>query len=334
MTSINSELIIDGKILRKNISYIKDKLKDKSKFMAVIKSDAYGHHLENVVKDIDDLADGYGVVRMNEAKKIRNLSDKKILLMQGIYSKDELLEAKELNLDMVVHNSDQFQILKDNNFYNNLWLKINTGMNRLGFEIKEFLEIYDEHLHDKKFTLMTHLAASNDKDSLSNKNQFKLFDDLSKKMNKNVDLSIANTGCIMNFPEYTYDWVRCGIGIYGGYFKDQEIKTAMTLRSPIVNIKQIKKGERVGYDGRAEAQDNMSIATVYLGYADGLPLKIKDGTSVMINNQIAEVFGRVSTHCQEYTSCISKFAKFQADYQSFRLPPNSTFINYYYLDFK
>ena len=114
MTSINSELIIDGKILRKNISYIKEKLKDKSKFMAVIKSDAYGHHLENVVKDIDDLADGYGVVRLNEAKKIRNLSDKKILLMQGIYSKDELLEAKELNLDMVVHNSDQFQILKDN----------------------------------------------------------------------------------------------------------------------------------------------------------------------------------------------------------------------------
>ena len=294
MTSINSELIIDGKILRKNISYIKEKLKDKSKFMAVIKSDAYGHHLENVVKDIDDLADGYGVVRLNEAKKIRNLSDKKILLMQGIYSKDELLEAKELNLDMVVHNSDQFQILKDNNFYNNLWLKINTGMNRLGFEIKEFLEIYDDHLHDKKFTLMTHLAASNDKDSLSNKNQFKLFDDLSKKMNKDVDLSIANTGCVMNFPEYTYDWVRCGIGIYGGYFKDQEIKTAMTLRSPIVNIRQIKKGERVGYDGRAEAQDNMSIATVYLGYADGLPLKIKDGTRVMINNQIAEVFGRVS----------------------------------------
>ena len=142
MKSINSELIIDGKILRKNISYIKEKLKDKSKFMAVIKSDAYGHHLENVVKDIDDLADGYGVVRLNEAKKIRNLSDKKILLMQGIYSKDELLEAKELNLDMVVHNSDQFQILKDNNSYNNLWLKINTGMNRLGFEIKEFLEKY------------------------------------------------------------------------------------------------------------------------------------------------------------------------------------------------
>ena len=69
MTTINSELIIDGKILRKNISYIKEKLKNKSKFMAVIKSDAYGHHLENVVKDIDDLSDGYGVVRMDEAKK-------------------------------------------------------------------------------------------------------------------------------------------------------------------------------------------------------------------------------------------------------------------------
>ena len=294
MTAINSELIIDGNVLRTNISYIKNKLENKSKFMAVIKSDAYGHNLEEVTEDIDDLADGYGVVRIDEARKIRSLSNKKILLMQGIYSNDEFLEAKDLNLDMVVHNKDQFQIVKKNNTFDNLWLKINTGMNRLGFEINDFIDIYNKYLSNKRFTLMTHLAASNDKDSISNQNQFKLFQDLSNKMHKDVDKSIANTGCIMNFPDKLYDWVRCGIGMYGGYFKDDQIQTAMTLRSPIVNLRKIKKHERVGYDGRAIAEKDMIIATVYLGYADGLPLNIKDGTDVLIKGQKAKVFGRVS----------------------------------------
>jgi len=294
MTSINSELIINSKILRKNISYIKDKLERKSKFMAIIKSDAYGHDLDKVAKDIDDLVEGYGVVRINEAKRIRKLSNKKILLMQGVYSQTDFLEAVEFGLDIVVHNSEQFEIVRTNNNFNNLWFKVNTGMNRLGFEIREFKEIYNEFLVDKKFTLMTHLAASNDKDCDSNYEQFKLFEELSSQMNKDVDMSIANTGCIMNFPDQTYDWVRCGIGIYGGYFKDKEIETAMTLRSPIVNLRPLKKGQKVGYDGRAIAKNDMLIATVYMGYADGLPLNIKDETEVMINNQVARVFGRVS----------------------------------------
>jgi len=294
MTSINSELIINPKILRKNISYIKNKLQNKSKFMAVIKSDAYGHDLENVAKDIDDLVEGYGVVRINEAKRIRELSRKKILLMQGVYSQTELLEAIEYGLDIVVHNRKQFEIVKSNNNFNNLWFKVNTGMNRLGFEIKEFKEIYKEFLSDKKFTLMTHLAASNDKNCDSNYEQFKQFKKLSSEMNKDVEMSIANTGCIMNFPDETYDWVRCGIGIYGGYFQDKDIETAMTLRSPIVNLRPLKKGQKVGYDGRAIAKEDMLIATVYLGYADGLPLNIQDETEVMINNQTAKVFGRVS----------------------------------------
>tara|TARA_Y100000748_G_scaffold169476_1_gene141753 strand:- start:3018 stop:4073 length:1056 start_codon:yes stop_codon:yes gene_type:complete len=294
MTSINSELIINSKILRKNISYIKNKLQKKSKFMAVIKSDAYGHDLENVAKDIDDLVEGYGVVRINEAKRIRSLSSKKILLMQGIYSQSEFTDAKEYGLDVVIHNNEQFKIVKKNKNFNNLWFKVNTGMNRLGFEIKEFMEIYNEFLFDKKFTLMTHLAASNDKKCDSNQEQFKLFNELSNKMNKDVEMSIANTGCIMNFPDETYDWVRCGIGIYGGYFNDKQIETAMTLRSPIVNLRPLKKGQKVGYDGRAIAKDDMLIASVYLGYADGLPLNIKDETEVMINNQVAKIFGRVS----------------------------------------
>ena len=141
---------------------------------------------------------------------------------------------------------------------------------------------------------MSHLSASNDKKNQSNKEQFKIFEDISSILSSKVSKSIANTGCIINFPENSFDWVRVGIGIFGGYIGNEEMQTAMTLRSPVVNIRNIKKGERVGYDGRAEADSDMKIATVYIGYADGLPQSLKDGTRVKIGNEDAYIFGKVS----------------------------------------
>ena len=152
MTTLNSELLIDSKILRENISYIKSKLENQTNFMSVIKSDAYGHNLELIIKDIDDISDGYGVVRIEEAIKIRKLSDKKILLMQGVYTDTDYQLARENKLDLVVHNNDQFSLIRKHNNFNNLWIKVNTGMNRLGLEIDEFEDIYENFLNNiKKF---------------------------------------------------------------------------------------------------------------------------------------------------------------------------------------
>ena len=294
MTRLTTELLIEPNIVRENITKLKSKIKNSSNFMAIIKSDAYGHILSNIVNDIDDLVDGYGVVRLEEAIQIRKISKKKILLMQGLYSNEDLHEAISYSLDLVIHNNHQFNVIKENNYFNNLWFKINTGMNRLGFDEDEFMNIYNSYLTDKEFTLMSHLAASNVANEPSNKAQFDKFDNLYKKLHSNVAKSIANTGCIMNFPEKSYDWVRVGIGIFGGYIGNEELKTAMTLRSPIINIRDINKGEKVGYDGRAIAKKNMKIATVYMGYADGLPNHIKDGTTVRIKDQDANIFGKVS----------------------------------------
>ena len=294
MTRLTTELLIEPNIVRENITKLKSKINNSSNFMAIIKSDAYGHILSKIVNDIDDLVDGYGVVRLEEAIQIRKISKKKILLMQGLYSNEDLHEAISFSLDLVIHNNHQFKVIKENNYFNNLWFKINTGMNRLGFDEDEFMNIYNSYLTDKEFTLMSHLAASNVANEPSNKAQFDKFDNLYKKLHSNVAKSIANTGCIMNFPEKSYDWVRVGIGIFGGYIGNEELKTAMTLRSPIINIRDINKGEKVGYDGRAIAKKNMKIATVYMGYADGLPNHIKDGTTVRIKNQDANIFGKVS----------------------------------------
>ena len=178
--------------------------------------------------------------------------------MQGVYTQEDFIEARENSLDLVIHNNHQFEIVKNNNSYENLWFKVNTGMNRLGFEENEFLNIYKSHLIDKNFTLMSHLSASNIPNDESNQNQFNRFNELGKKLHLGISKSIANTGCIMNFPEQSFDWVRVGIGIFGGYIGNKELKTAMTLRSPIINIREIKKGEKVGYDGRAEAL-NLSL---------------------------------------------------------------------------
>ena len=294
MTTLNSFLEIDPSIIRSNIQKLKNKTSKPLNFMAVVKSDSYGHILNNLASDIDDLVDGYGVVRLDEATNLRKVSNKKILLMQGVYSQEDFLLAKEHNLDLVVHNQHQLKIIIDNKNFNNLWFKVNTGMNRLGFEEDEFLKIYDEYLKDLNFTLMTHLASSNNKEDPSNEKQFKRFEELCENLHSGVTKSVGNTGCLINFPDKCFDWIRVGIGMYGGYIGDNDLETAMTLKSPIINVREINKGDKVGYDGRAIADKKMRIASVYLGYADGLPQYIKDGTIVRINNQDACIFGKVS----------------------------------------
>ena len=138
MTTLNSILEIDPSIIRSNIQKLKNKTLNTSNFLAVIKSDAYGHILDNIASDIDDLVDGYGVVRLDEAINLRKISQKKILLMQGVYSQKDYLLAKKHDLDLVVHYELQLDIVIKNNNFENLWLKVNTGMNRLGFEIDKF----------------------------------------------------------------------------------------------------------------------------------------------------------------------------------------------------
>ena len=122
MTSLRSELIIDPTIVQENINYLKKLIPVGSKFMAVIKSDAYGHIMENLLEHIDDFVDGYGTVRIDEAIRIREASNKKILLMTGVYSEEDLKIASKYDFDLVVHNSEQFDLIKRNNFYKNLCL--------------------------------------------------------------------------------------------------------------------------------------------------------------------------------------------------------------------
>ena len=291
MTSIKSEILIDANILRKNIKTIKNKLQKKSKFMAVIKSDAYGHNLSSIVKDIDDLVDGYGVVRIEEALEIRKQSNKKVLLMQGVYSKEEYILSKNQKLDLVIHNNNQFNLIKDEGNHEMFWYKVNTGMNRLGIAIDE-LDQFQSLLKDSN-VLMTHLACADDPKDKLNNIQFENFDHAWNHLENNIQRSILNSAGVFNFPDKAYDWVRPGIAMYGG-IDFPGLKTAMTFRSQIISIQFLDRNERIGYGGRVETKKPSKIAIVYCGYADGFPQTAIDGTSVIVNSYQSKIIGRVS----------------------------------------
>ena len=290
MIEPKAELLINYQTIQENVSYLKSLLSPLTSFMAIIKANAYGHSLEKFVIELDALVDGYGVVRLEEAISIRKISSKPVLLMQGLYSEEGFQIAADNNFFLTVHHSSQLELAKKFNSSLSLWLKFNTGMNRLGFDISDQTGL--NYFNLEKNCLMSHLACADIPQEQMNQQQFALFNELSRCFDK-TKKSILNSAGILHFPEYGFDWVRCGIGMYGG-LPNKYLRTAMTLRSKIIAIKTLKRGQRIGYGGRYTATENKTIAVIYCGYADGYPQTAIDGTRVLINSKECSILGRVS----------------------------------------
>ena len=291
MIEPNSELIIDFELVRDNIKIIRDNLPTNCKIMGIIKSNAYGHDLEKTTQALDKVIDGYGVVRLEEALKIRESSLKPILAMQGVYSSEAYETLSKNNIWAVIHSVSQLPLAKQYKDKLVHWIKVNTGMNRLGIRLDD-LDHFQLLFKDSN-VLMTHLAcADNPKDEL-NVMQFKNFDHAWNKVSKNMKRSILNSAGVFNFADQAYDWVRPGIAMYGG-INFPGLKTAMTFRSQIISIQSLGKNERIGYGGRVKTNKPTKIAVVYCGYADGFPQTAIDGTSVIVNSHKSQIIGRVS----------------------------------------
>jgi len=291
MIQPNSELVIDYELVRNNIQIIKSNLPKDCQFMGVIKSNAYGHDLDMAVQALDDVVDGYGVVRLEEALKIRETSLKPILAMQGVYSSDAYDSLKQKNIWSVIHSISQLPLARQYQDELIFWIKINTGMNRLGIRLDE-LDQFKLFFKDQN-VLMTHLACADNPIDELNAAQFQNFNDAWNQISNKMSRSILNSAGVFNFPEHAYDWVRVGIAMYGGIdFSD--LKTAMTFRSQIISIQSLDANERIGYGGRVKTDKPSKIAIVYCGYADGYPQTALDGTSVLVNSHLSEIIGRVS----------------------------------------
>ena len=292
MIQPNSELIIDYELVRNNIHIIRSKLSTAPKFMGIVKSNAYGHDLETAIKALNDSVDGFGVVRLEEAQAVRQSSLKPILMMQGVYSSDAYDSLKKDNIWTVIHSVSQLPLAKQYKDTLMFWLKVNTGMNRLGISMDELNQL-EPFIKDSN-VLMTHLACADKPEDGLNATQFKKFEHAWNYFGQNIQRSILNSSGTLNFPEYAHDWIRVGIGMYGGLPDFPELKTAMTFRSQILSIQSLGPSERIGYGGRIKTNRNSKIAIVYCGYADGFPQPTKDGTNVRVNNHMAPIIGRVS----------------------------------------
>ena len=221
MIEPNSELIIDFELVRKNIQEIKQRLPNDCNFMGVIKSDAYGHDLKIATNAIKDVVDGFGVVRLDEALVIRENSSKPILAMQGVYSTDAYNSLKQNDIWSVIHSTLQLPLAKQ--YKNNLifWIKLNTGMNRLGIKLNE-LNQFKSFFTDQN-VLMTHLACADNPGDELNKTQLDNFKDSWSQASNEMKRSVLNSAGVFNFPEHSYDWVRVGIAMYGGLDLPQRV---------------------------------------------------------------------------------------------------------------
>lgn len=297
------EACIDLNAISHNFAQIKSLVAADTEIMPMVKANAYGHGLIDVVNRLPE-ADAFGVATLPEAFRLRDAGVKQaIFVMCGFRSPDELPLFAELGLTAVVHHLDQVQWLTSASLSKPLsvWLKVDTGMHRLGVSADEFMSAYDSLQQSANIKqplgLMTHFANA-DADAAFTQRQLTLFTQLTAGMNN--PKSCANSAGILAFDDTHHQLVRPGIMLYGvspfthKTGADFGLKPAMRLTSGLVSYKTIKAGEYIGYGCQWRAEQDMQVGIVTAGYGDGYPRHAHNGTPVVINDCLAPIVGRVS----------------------------------------
>ncbi len=307
-----AEVVIDLSAIRENLDIAKLAAPN-TKAYAIIKADGYGHGIICTAYALRD-ADGFGVASIDEALQLRARNiQKPILLLEGIFDQLEFEEIIQHNLEIVLHHKWQLHALQDwavkpsSNSppaklkQIDIWLKLDTGMNRLGFAPKDIYSIWNVLKKNpliRSIKLMTHLANADDVTDNFTENQLVRFE--SATQNINTLKSIANSAAVLAWPQAHAEIIRPGIMLYGAspFIKtnasDFKLKPAMTLQSKLIAIKELKKGNPVGYGGDWTAPYNTRIGIVAIGYGDGYPRHAPSGTPVLVGGNRTQLVGRVS----------------------------------------
>lgn len=294
---------INQQALADNLDQVK-RLAPHSKILAMIKSDGYGHGAVAVASALKH-ADAFGVARLSEAVALRESGvSKPILLMGGFFSMEDIPDIVYYSLSIVMQNHWQLETLLKTPLTKaiSVWLKINTGMNRLGVSLQE-VDAFMSALEgcawvSKPINLMTHLSDADEVSHPKSEEQIKRFLQAARKYPG--EKSIANSAAILNFKSAQTDWVRPGLMLYGispihhKVGRDLTLKPAMTLLSRVIAIQSVKAGEAVGYASTWMAARDSQIAVVAIGYGDGYPWSAKTGTPVLIKGKRYPLVGRVS----------------------------------------
>lgn len=275
-----------------------------AKVMAVIKANAYGHGLLRMAEAFDG-ADAFAVARVDEGVRLRKAGiTNRIAVLQGFTHAEELQCLIDYQLEAIAHSYPQLELIESWQGQESLaiWLKIDTGMNRLGFKTKDVSLVHQRlkqcEIIKKPINLITHLASADDKTNAFTTQQIKLFNDVAAVFEG--ERSIANSAGILAWQDAISDWVRPGIMLYGiSPFPDSTasklgLEPVMSLHSKLIAVKPVEKGESVGYGNSWVCDKTTTLGVVAIGYGDGYPRHAKQGTPVLLNGQRVPLIGRVS----------------------------------------
>lgn len=286
--------------LRANLSVAQQRAQQ-AQVLAVVKANAYGHGLLRVLPALAD-ADGLALLELEAALMLRERHyARRVLLLEGFFSADELAEIAARRLAIVVHHTEQVRMLETATLARPLevFIKVNTGMNRLGFKPEQAHDIAERLSHAASVAalrLMTHLARADEDEGLHD--QLQIFESACKGLP--YPRSIANSAGLMRYGEVGGEYVRPGIMLYGStpfpYDTAQTLglTPVMTLRSELIAIQDLKANDSVGYGGGYTAARAHRIGVVACGYGDGYPRHAPNGTPVLVGGKKVRTAGRVS----------------------------------------
>lgn len=308
-------ITIKPKAITHNLNQVK-KLASQSKVLAMVKSNAYGHGIAAVLPALQQ-ADGIGVATLIEALEARQLGwDKTIGLIEGAFTADEWQQAIDQGISCVIHHDQQLQWALDNIPLSDsatrvVWLKYNTGMNRLGFNAEDVM-VAAKRLYEAGYQLIltTHFANADDHSHPLNALQIQRFSDvlstLQATIGADIKGSLCNSAGIVNFSEHHYDWVRPGIILYGSApvidknSNELGLQPAMEFSAQIMALQTVTAGDAIGYGSRWTAQQDTKTALVSIGYGDGYPRVVSEDAYVSVIDTINQqsyrcaVLGRVA----------------------------------------
>lgn len=269
--------------------------------MAVVKADAYGHGLKFAASALAPHVDAFAIATLEEGVALRQLfRDKLICCLSGFHHAAQVKQLKTCRITPVIYNHTQIQWLEaGTKFTRPVWLKIDTGMGRLGFKPDE-LEMAVLRLKSIgcEISLMSHFASADRPNSAFNAQQHERF--LASVGGEIRWRSFANSAAILSRPQDHFDVIRPGIMLYGSSpFADQSaaslgLQPVMRLFAKLLDIKQLQAGETVGYGATWCAPADSTIGIVSIGYGDGYPRGLSEGAQVAIEGRRFDIIGRVS----------------------------------------
>lgn len=290
--------------LRHNLRHARS-LAPQSRLMCVVKANGYGHGALAVASALEPLTDALAVACIEEALELRDGGiTAPILLLEGVFNADELTLAANLGFWVMIDNEQQLSWLERAELEQSItcWLKIDTGMHRLGVEAAQAAGMHQRLLNCANRTgelvTCTHFASADDLDGQQTGEQIALFEQVTADIPG--PRSAANSPGLLGWPQSHYEWVRPGYMLYGNspftaaHPNTETLQPVMTLVSAVISVRDVAPGESVGYGAIWTARRPSRIATVSIGYGDGYPRQAPSGTPVLVNGQRAPLAGRVS----------------------------------------